>query len=259
VLRNLLTDTGVALPELICKLITRIEWQTREQIIRLAVWSVRGLARGAQRVVRESRRAGRSQSQKLVRCLQSGSCARERSRWVAMAADGHPGVRIDTGDVKLIDMVRDLIWQYVAIPTENELIATWPSAMSDWWRDQWSEFKSLLQLHPGDNCKVWTDWYEDRLDGRMIDRAIELDRATIPDDLWKRNPAIVNAHIEELTNHHIRTRRDSGPPDPHDHDAFNHWLSSKPHSWAIVIAARAALRVLPMNRAKLEICWIPFT
>ena len=179
VLRSLLTDTGVALPELICKLITRIERRTREQIIRLAVWSVRGLARGAQRVVRESRRAGRSQSQKLVRCLQSGSCARERSRWVAMAADGHPGVRIDTGDVKLIDMVRDLIWQYVAIPTENELIATWPSGMSDWWRDQWSEFKSLLQLHPGDNCKVWTDWYEDRLDARMIDRAVELDRATI--------------------------------------------------------------------------------
>jgi len=38
------------------------------------------------------------------------------------------------------------------------------------------------------------------------------------------------------------------PPDPRDHDAFRRWLETKPREWSVVIAARAALRVLPLVR-----------
>lgn len=39
-------------------------------------------------------------------------------------------------------------------------------------------------------------------------------------------------------------------PDPRDHDAFKEWLTLHPPEWSMVIAARAALRVLPLVRAK---------
>jgi len=36
-------------------------------------------------------------------------------------------------------------------------------------------------------------------------------------------------------------------PDPSDRDAFLHWQRDKPRSWSVVIATRAALRVLPLS------------
>lgn len=44
------------------------------------------------------------------------------------------------------------------------------------------------------------------------------------------------------------TRPDDPPPDPHNREAFETWLRSKPRNWSLVIAARAALRVLPVVR-----------
>lgn len=38
------------------------------------------------------------------------------------------------------------------------------------------------------------------------------------------------------------------PPDPRNRDAFQQWLETKPREWSVVIAARAALRVLPLAR-----------
>jgi hypothetical protein len=39
-----------------------------------------------------------------------------------------------------------------------------------------------------------------------------------------------------------------GPPDPGNFAAFVHWLEKQPRAWSVAIAARAALRVLPLLR-----------
>lgn len=41
-----------------------------------------------------------------------------------------------------------------------------------------------------------------------------------------------------------------GPPDPKDRKAFQNWLEKQPREWSVTIAARAALRVLPLVHAK---------
>jgi hypothetical protein len=41
-------------------------------------------------------------------------------------------------------------------------------------------------------------------------------------------------------------RKGNGPPDPREIDAFRKWLGRQPREWSVTIAARAALRVLPL-------------
>lgn len=65
----------------------------------------------------------------------------------------------------------------------------------------WAEMRrTLLSLDP--NWRVWTDWYDDRLYGRSAIEALEIARATLPDELWNQGPAAVNARIAELIAEH---------------------------------------------------------
>ena len=50
-----------------------------------------------------------------------------------------------------------------------------------------------------------------------------------------------------------RTGNDGGPPDASDLEAFGVWLSGQQNEWSIVLATRAALRVLPFVKREKEI------
>jgi hypothetical protein len=43
-----------------------------------------------------------------------------------------------------------------------------------------------------------------------------------------------------------RLGKGGGPPDPVNFDAFSDWLTKQPREWSVTIAARAALRLLPL-------------
>jgi hypothetical protein len=67
----------------------------------------------------------------------------------------------------------------------------------------WQALKEHL-LAAAEDWEVWTRWYEDRLDGRRGIEALDLARATIPDDDWLKGPAHVNAIIAEQIEEHAR-------------------------------------------------------
>ncbi len=53
-------------------------------------------------------------------------------------------------------------------------------------------------LATGEDWEVWTEWYEARLRGDPAIEELEIARATIPDEIWKQGPAVVNAEIKRL-------------------------------------------------------------
>ncbi len=77
----------------------------------------------------------------------------------------------------------------------------WPRRPPDWVADAWDELKHAL-LADGKHWIVWTDWYEDRLNGRPGNQKLEIARASIPNQTWEQAPAPVNAHIQELLSQH---------------------------------------------------------
>ena len=59
----------------------------------------------------------------------------------------------------------------------------------------WQKLKAAL-LRAKQDWDVWTDWYDDRLDGRVRNEERELAYVRIDDALWNQGPAIVNAEIK---------------------------------------------------------------
>jgi hypothetical protein len=104
----------------------------------------------------------------------------------------------------------------------------WPNGAPDWASDAWQTFKSDL-LAADQNWDVWTDWYEARLAGDAAhppNEALEIARATIPDEIWKQGPAVVNAEINRLI--------------------AKHSVSAQLADFAPILATRAALRAMPL-------------
>jgi hypothetical protein len=65
-------------------------------------------------------------------------------------------------------------------PVTLALFSTlWPGK-PNWVRDNWEELKAALV--PDQDWDVWTDWYEGRLMGRTANQALEVKRATIPNE-----------------------------------------------------------------------------
>jgi hypothetical protein len=77
----------------------------------------------------------------------------------------------------------------------------WPTGMPSDLAYWWPRLKERL-LRTGQNWDTWVDWYEDRLAGRgSIDPQLDIEIATLPDDLWKNGA--VNARVARL----IKTAR----------------------------------------------------
>ena len=58
---------------------------------------------------------------------------------------------------------------------------------------------------------VWTDWYQDRLDGKPMIEALEVEKALIPNEDWEKGPAHVNAIIAGLIEKHAIAKHAKSP------------------------------------------------
>jgi hypothetical protein len=92
---------------------------------------------------------------------------------------------------------------------------------------------------------VWIEWYQDRLRGGSRGEAYELVFASVPQEEWDKGPAAANAWIKRK----IRLTEVGDPHaliDFHDRRSFEKWLEGQEPNVPVLLATRAALRVLPV-------------
>jgi hypothetical protein len=80
----------------------------------------------------------------------------------------------------------------------------WPNRAPGWATEAWENLRAALLAADG-GWKVWTDWYAARLTGDaggQPNEALEIARATVPDEFWEQGPAVVNAEIKRLLAEH---------------------------------------------------------
>jgi hypothetical protein len=115
----------------------------------------------------------------------------------------------------------------------------WPGPSNTWPLDEWTQLRPVL-LTADEDWDVWTDWYEGRLMGRTANQALEVKRATIPNELWQRGPRVVNAEIKRLIEDPEIFAEVMG-----EHD-LERRLTALSLEELRIIGARAALRALPL-------------
>ena len=84
----------------------------------------------------------------------------------------------------------------------------WLDGIPVWADQRWSALKDQLPL--AEKWDVWTDWYQDRLDGRLSIPELEIKRVNIADRFWESGPAQTNSKIASL--------KDPRADPPHDND-----------------------------------------
>jgi hypothetical protein len=77
----------------------------------------------------------------------------------------------------------------------------WPKGQSDRLQSLWREMKAGL-LAAKQDWQVWTNWYDDRLAGRVRDEERELVCVRIEEALWDLGPALVNAEFKRRIEEH---------------------------------------------------------
>jgi hypothetical protein len=122
-------------------------------------------------------------------------------------------------------------------PTVLALSQLWPGGVPPrWCLEDIEELKMLLA--DGDGWDVWTDWYQDRLNGNTPNQSLEAARVTIPEELWK-SPRKANEYIRGLVTEPqifpgILTEAD-----------LERQIFSLSHNEALVVGLRASLRAFP--------------
>ena len=67
-----------------------------------------------------------------------------------------------------------------------------------WSTREWSDIKNHFAKYPEEHWHVWTEWWEDRRDGKPYNIEMEREIVLIPDEDWQRGPAHVNPMIAEI-------------------------------------------------------------
>lgn len=80
----------------------------------------------------------------------------------------------------------------------------WPKDPPGELAENWTALRDKLLEHD-ESWRVWTDWYQDRLDGKPIDEVLEIEKALIPGQDWDKGPAHVNAIIGEMIDKYFAT------------------------------------------------------
>jgi hypothetical protein len=141
-------------------------------------------------------------------------------------------------------------------------VPLWLNRPPTWAVPRWRDLKELLS-DAEENWQVWTIWYDDRLDGRVNSLEREVAYVDVRDDLWGQAPAVVNADIVRRIEEYEPPPQPIPPQDIQvevqpsdipegargpvfsDSRDVEQWLADKSPEWAIVIAARSALRSIP--------------
>jgi len=101
-----------------------------------------------------------------------------------------------TADADLIDAGRS--------GSELMRFPLWSTPVPDWATEAWEDLRAAL-LAADEGWEVWIDWYEARLAGDADHppyEALEIARATIPEEIWNQGPEVVNAEIKRLIAEH---------------------------------------------------------
>ena len=168
----------------------------------------------------------------------------------AEAAGAYPA---DAADPVGADYPASIVWRAIrsdidsilsrgAEPTSD--LPLWPSGAPERASNAWTRLCAVL---PGDqDWEVWFDWYEERLRGGSRGEDYEFVFASVPQEEWDKGPAAANAWIKAQ----LRGSEANLPRERihfHDRNSFEKWLEGQEPNVPVLLATRAALRVLPAS------------
>lgn len=99
-----------------------------------------------------------------------------------------------TQTLKDIELAQDMEARLISMPlwddSENIILEVW--------RDK----EKYILRKDEQVWRVWTDWYDDRLNGVYPDRELELKKALIPNEFWEQGSEVLNMEIERVIAEH---------------------------------------------------------
>jgi hypothetical protein len=107
--------------------------------------------------------------------------------------------------------------------------------------------ESLQAALPGDeDWAVWIDWYAEQLRGGSRDGAYDIVFASVPQAEWDKGPAAANAWIREHLPPGLDEGQQLAESEINDRVSLEARLKGRSPEVAVIVAARAALRVAPV-------------